>query len=261
MKKPRYPQHYLNLNGKGIEAVDKYEHMLMGAAQQHIDYYYAEEELEGRALESRLVGVALMLNQKQRAITEAAEQKLINRAYSRALFSEFETIEAWLDHYDVKSHKSEYLAVAQDIIPFCQQFKIISDDDRETEQWFLRVKENHSIIRRVFIFVPLIREIIRCGWTIGRKKSEIRELLSYVDNPKITYRELENAAKAGTGGPALGKALRLGDTYLVTMRLTEQQFEYLASQKLRGLVDWDREDFFQMDESWNIWDHVDKIDS
>jgi hypothetical protein len=261
MKKPQYPKHYLNLNGDGTEAVEKYEKMLLGAARQYVDYHYGEEELEGRALESRLVGVAMMLNQKQRALTEIAEQKLMNRAYSHALFSEFQTMEEWLDHHNIQSHKSEYLAVAQDIIPWCQQYRVLSDDPEATEKWFLRLQNNQTVIRRVFIFVPMMREIIRSDWTISRKKKEMRQLLSYVDNPKITYRELENAAKAGFGGAAVGSATKLGETYFVSLRLTEQQFEYLQAQKLRGLVDWDRQDFFAPDDSWNIWDHVDKIES
>lgn len=249
-KSPTLPKHYLNYNGTGVEAVDMYETELLKASDEHIDYFYGEEEPEGRKRESLRIGVAMRLNQKQMALAEATEVKLAGRVYEMALFSEFGSIEEWMDHHNIKSagRKSEYRTISEIVIPWCQQFKVIPGGDQAVEKWFLRVKEDtnghyRSIARRAAHFTPVFKKIIRSDMTAAKQIDAVREVLAWIDDLSITNQALANAAHGYYKDKMLGRVRELDDNkVLVTMEIDRDQLEYLQEKKLRNIVEWEYED-------------------
>ncbi|NJN99749.1 MAG: hypothetical protein HC875_39435 [Anaerolineales bacterium] len=164
-KKVKLPDHYLCYNGDGTEAVAAAKADTLKAAKQYVEYFHAEEIPADPHKRAGLVyGTALRLNQKHKEILDAVEASLMVDVANHALFSDYQTIEQWMDAHNIRQSAaaiSRCRTLAEIIIPWCAENEVIPgcETQREVEQWFMGLNpEARSTVNRVGHVAPILQE-------------------------------------------------------------------------------------------------------
>ncbi|MBE7473161.1 MAG: hypothetical protein DPW09_33305 [Anaerolineae bacterium] len=250
-KKIQLPDHYLCFNGDGTKAVAAAKADTLKAAKQYVGYFHAEEIPEDARKRAGLVyGVALQLNQKHKEILDSVEASLMVDVANHALFSDFQTIELWMNAHNIRQSAaaiSRCRTLAEVIIPWCVENEVLPgcESQREVEQWFMGLNpEARSTVNRVGHVAPIIRKIAASEeMQTERKVEEVRNILGLVANPQVQNDELMLFARKYYHDKALGSYRLLADGSVeVTLRLEDvEQFEYLKDKRLKSYVSWSYE--------------------
>lgn len=247
--KVKLPTHYLCFNGDGAQAVAAAKADTLRAAKQYVAYFHAEEIPDDAHKRAGLVyGTTLRLNQRHKEILDAVEASLIIDVANHALFSDFQTIEQWMDAHNIRRSAaaiSRCRTLAEVIIPWCAQNEVIPgcETQREVEQWFMGIsREARSTVNRVGHVAPIIKKIAGDEeMPPGQKVEEVRHILSLVANPRVENEELMLFARKFYWDKVVGSFKKLDDGSVeVTLRLeSEDQFEYLKDKRLKSFVSWE----------------------
>lgn len=250
MPKPiKIPKHYLCFNGDGVEAVAAAKADTLKAAKQYLDYFHAEEIPDDAHKRAGLVyGTALRLNQKHKEILDAVEAALFVDVANHALFSDFQTIELWMDAHGIRQSSaavSRCRTLAEVIIPWCSDHEVIPgcDSQRDVERWFLGLNpEARSTVNRVGHVAPIIKKIAQDeDMTPHEKVKEVQNILGLVANPQVQNEELMLFARKFYWDKVIGSKHILPDGSVeVVLKLeSEAQFEYLRDKRLKSFVSWE----------------------
>ncbi len=131
------------------------------------------------------------------------------------------------------------------IIPWCADNKVLGEgkSQREVEQWFMGLNsEARTTVNRVGHVAPIIKKIAGDEeMPPERKVEEVQNILGLVANPKVENEELMLFARKFYWDKAVGTKRVLPDgTIEITLRLqSEDQFEYLKTNRLKSFVAWE----------------------
>ncbi len=246
-KTPKVPTHYLCFNGDGSQAAAAAKSDTLKAAMQYVEYYHEEYPTIPGARTGLIYGTALRLNQLHQELLEMVEASLIVDITRHSLFSDYQTIDEWMDAHNIRRSAaaiSRAKMLAENIIPWCQENEVFpGKSPREVEQWFMTIlPEARSVVSRIGHVGHLIKKIA-AEETMPQlqKVEEVQYILSRVANPKIENEELMLFARKFFWGKAFGKIHRLtGGKISVTLSLESQaQFEYLKDKRLKSFVEWE----------------------
>ncbi|MBE7474294.1 MAG: hypothetical protein HS114_34625 [Anaerolineales bacterium] len=247
-KQLKLPDHYLCFNGDGTKAVAAAKADTLKAAKQYVNYFHAEEIPDDPHKRAGLVyGIALQLNQKHKEILDSVEAALMVDVSNNALFSDFQTIEAWMSAHNIRHSAaaiSRCRTLAEVIIPWCVENEVFEEaSQRQVEQWFLSLNsEARTTVNRVGHVAPIIKKIATDEeMPCPEKVKEVRNILGLVANPKVENEELMLFARKYYWDKVVGFWTKLPDGSVeVTLRLeSEDQFEYLKDKRLKSFVNWE----------------------
>jgi hypothetical protein len=247
-KKIKLPTHYLCYNDDGKKAIAAAKADTLKAAKQYVGYFHVEEIPADPHKRAGLVyGTALRLNQKHKEILDAVETSLMVDVANHALFSDYNTIELWMDAHNIRRSAaaiSRARALAEVIIPWCADNEVFpGHSEHEVEQWFMTLSpEARTTVNRVGHVAPIIKKIVADEeMPQPDKVTEVRNILGLVANPKVENEELMLFARKFYWDKAIGVKKVLPDgTIEVTLRLqSEDQFEYLRDKRLKSFVAWE----------------------
>lgn len=248
-KKVKLPDHYLCYNGDGTEAVAAAKADTLKAAKQYVEYFHAEEIPADPHKRAGLVyGTALRLNQKHKEILDAVEASLMVDVANHALFSDYQSIEQWMDAHNIRQSAaaiSRCRTLAEVIIPWCAENEVIPgcETQRDVEQWFMGLNpEARSTVNRVGHVAPIIKKIAADEEMRQEDKvKEVQNILGLVANPKVENEELMLFARKFYWDKVVGfwKKLEDGRVEVRLLMESEDQFEYLKGKRLKSFVAWE----------------------
>jgi hypothetical protein len=166
---------------------------------------------------------------------------------NNALFSDFQTIEQWMDAHNIRRSAaaiSRCRTLAEVIIPWCVENEVFPEaTPRQVEQWFVSLNpEARTTVNRVGHVAPIIKKIAGDEEMPQEDKvKEVQNILGLVANPKVENEELMLFARKFYWDKVVGfwKKLEDGRVEVRLLMESEDQFEYLKGKRLKSFVAWE----------------------
>jgi hypothetical protein len=234
----RLPDHYLSLFNGQYEAAIKYWRRI---ARKDVFFHYREQIQAGdfrlAQIRALITQTTLKFLQREAEIVETLSVHTLRQADKGAQWAKlgFETVSEWLDAsgIDVQSGRgSQYLFIAQAIIPWLIHHQVISQSAEVTEQWFLRDIDGKSIIARMRNAVKRFRDLMTSDLPLETQIAEARYWLGLIADPANSHEVLRQTFAQGYMAQEKIQVVIThlpGDRYRLEATLEKSQLDYLST--------------------------------